>query len=73
MNVTDKQKEIAARCATVEDGIRQLKREGLNAGKAIKLIAEQNGKIYNRWREQQPVQPKVTDLAKNPQRFSVRG
>jgi hypothetical protein len=73
MSVTDRQKDIAARCATVEDGIRQLKRVGLNAGKAIKLIAEQNGKVYNQWREQQPVQPKSTDLAKSPQRFSFRG
>jgi hypothetical protein len=68
---TEDQRAIARKCASVEEGVKELKRTGLNGGKAIKLIAQQNPKAYNVWRSA-PVQQSKSGRFPSTM-FAIRG
>jgi hypothetical protein len=67
---TEDQRAIARKCTSVEEGVKELKRTGLNGGKAIKLIAQQNPKAYNQWRAA-PIEGRARSLPSTM--FSIRG
>jgi len=70
MKPTEDQILCARKCANVQEGVKDLMRQGMRSeGAAIKLIAQQNPKAYNEWRRSPP-QPKARSLATSKFRFS---
>jgi len=67
---TSEQVTVARKCASVEAGVKELRRYGMSEGRAIKLIAQQNPDAYNHWRSAPMPQSKARPLASTRFRFS---
>jgi uncharacterized protein YoaH (UPF0181 family) len=68
---SEEQRTIARKCASVEEGVKELKRYGMSEGRAIKLIAKQNPGAYNKWRQAPVQQGRARSLPSTM--FSIRG